>query len=110
MRFPLSGPALAAGLVLAAASFASPALANSGSAEASAAAEKNVWLDDVLAGSKDLICREPGAASGKSDLPSILRKDAFDMFWFPPNLGLKQIWDRLPREQASIGGAGNRSN
>lgn len=101
MRFPLSVPALAAGALLAAVSLTPPALANSGQAKADGAFEDNKWAADAMSSSVDLICPERRDIFGRSLGKFLMRKDAFDLIWFPLSLDLREVWKSLDVEKAS---------
>jgi len=98
MRFPLCGPALAAGALLAAVSLTAPAIAKSD--RANPPVGEDPWVADALATSADLICPERKSLFGQSVGNFLKSKDAFDLIWFPSSLDLSEVWKAINKDQA----------
>ena len=109
MRFPLSMPALAAGALPDAARTPGLAVTLRAGVEARVAGagdvaigafEENTWAADAMGSSLDLICPEQRDIFGQSVGKFLMRKDAFDLFWFPMTFDLTKAFNMVGKTKS----------
>ena len=99
MKLAFSVPALAAGALLAAVSFTTPAYANNDRAKQDRQIEQNVPLEEAMALSFDLICPAKPANANLFGPRRISELTSVAPTWFLPGIDLSRILKDLENDQ-----------